>query len=107
MTDQLSSDLAALRIQRDVNPERRGASRVVLGILVTAGVAIGAVVGYRRLESLVFKTEIIMTEVVLISPAQASISVTSTGYVVPQSIARPGAKVAGRLSKVRVKRGMW
>jgi RND family efflux transporter MFP subunit len=105
VTDQLSSDLAALRIQRDVHPARRGVGRVVVGIVVAAGLAVGGVVGYRRLASAVFKTEIVMTEVALVSPAQASISVTATGYVVPQSIARPGAKVAGRLSKVRVKEG--
>ncbi|HTJ84396.1 MAG TPA: efflux RND transporter periplasmic adaptor subunit, partial [Polyangiaceae bacterium] len=44
-------------------------------------------------------------EVLSISPAQASIDVTSTGYVVPQSVAKVGSNVVGRVVTVNVKEG--
>ena len=37
----------------------------------------------------VFKTEIETTEVITVSPAQASVELTSTGYVVAQSVSDP------------------
>jgi HlyD family secretion protein len=41
----------------------------------------------------------------MVSPAQASVTVTSTGYVVPQVISKVGAKIAGRVAKVNIKEG--
>ncbi|HEX9298426.1 MAG TPA: efflux RND transporter periplasmic adaptor subunit, partial [Polyangiaceae bacterium] len=57
------------------------------------------------LQSRVFKTEVAVTEIAMVSPAQAAITVTSTGYVVPQTISKVGAKLAGRVAKVMVKEG--
>ncbi|MEZ4312629.1 MAG: efflux RND transporter periplasmic adaptor subunit [Polyangiaceae bacterium] len=65
----------------------------------------GAAAGYPRLAAALFKTEISMTEVSMISPAQASISITSSGYVVPKVLSRVGAKVPGRIARVLVKEG--
>jgi HlyD family secretion protein len=101
----LSNDLASLKIQRDVDPDRKGPGRIFLVLAVVGAVAAGGAWAYPRLEAEVFKTEIGITEIALISPAQASITVTSTGYVVPQLVARPGAKVPGRLARVLVKEG--
>lgn len=65
----------------------------------------GAAIGYPRVAAAIFKTEISMTEISMLSPAQASISITSSGYVIPQVISRVGAKVPGRIAKVHVKEG--
>ncbi|WP_437925111.1 efflux RND transporter periplasmic adaptor subunit [Sorangium sp. So ce291] len=106
MSDQLSSDLASLRIQRDVDPDRRSPLRtVVVAALALAAVAGAVVFVAPRAQSAIFKTEVATTEVALVSPAQASISVTSTGYVVPQVVSRVGAKIPGRIARVFVKEG--
>ncbi|WP_437502033.1 efflux RND transporter periplasmic adaptor subunit [Sorangium sp. So ce1099] len=106
MSDQLSSDLASLRIQRDVDPDRRSPLRTALvAALALAAVAGAAVFVAPRAQSAIFKTEVATTEVALVSPAQASISVTSTGYVVPQVVSRVGAKIPGRIARVFVKEG--
>ncbi|WP_437753490.1 efflux RND transporter periplasmic adaptor subunit [Sorangium sp. So ce1389] len=106
MSDQLSSDLASLRIQRDVDPDRRSPLRtVVVTALALAAVAGAVVFVAPRAQSAIFKAEVTTTEVALVSPAQASISVTSTGYVVPQVVSRVGAKIPGRIARVFVKEG--
>jgi HlyD family secretion protein len=101
----LSQDLASLKIQRDVDPDRKGPGRFIIAALLVAGAAAAGVVTYPRLKGEVFKTEIGMTEIAQISPAQSSITVTSTGYVVPQIVARPGAKIPGRIARITVKEG--
>jgi len=103
--DQLSSDLASLKISRDEPTGPSSARRVsvvlvVLAILGGLGYFVVTAIGAR-----VFKQNVQVTEVMLISSSQASISVTSTGYVVPQTTAKVGAKVMGRLEKVLVKEG--
>ena len=45
------------------------------------------------------------TEVALISPSQAEVQITATGYVIPQRTSKVGAKLPGRLAKVFVKEG--
>src|SRR5262249_5019368 len=52
-----------------------------------------------------FKTEVGVTEITTLSPAQASVTVTSTGYVVPQLISKVGTKIPGRVARVLVKEG--
>ena len=106
MADQLSSDLASLRINRDENPEAKGARRT--RVLIAIGCVIGLVVVYfaaQALGSRVFKTDVDITEIRMVSPAAASIQVTSTGYVVPQRDSKVGAKLLGRVSDVLVKEG--
>ncbi|HEY3498690.1 MAG TPA: efflux RND transporter periplasmic adaptor subunit [Polyangiaceae bacterium] len=108
MADQLSSDLAALRIERTAQPRRSGGGWVgrVITLLVLAGAAGAAYVfGLPYLESKVFKTEIEVTEIALVSPAQASIELTSTGYVVAQTVSKVAPKVAGKVIKAFVKEG--
>jgi HlyD family secretion protein len=107
MADQLSSDLASLRIDREPrNPEGRGplkaAAWAALGI---AGVFVAYTYGKPELEARFFKTEVDVTEVAIVSPAQASIELSSTGYVVPQVVTLVGAKIPGRVAKINVKEG--
>ncbi len=107
MPDQLSSDLASLRIDRGSNKPKpkRAWGGIVTTVVVLAALAAGSALGYNRLASAIFKREISMTEVSMLSPAQASISITSSGYVTPQVVSRVGAKIPGRISKVHVKEG--
>ncbi|MDX2020365.1 MAG: efflux RND transporter periplasmic adaptor subunit [Deltaproteobacteria bacterium] len=103
--DQLSSDLASLRISRD---EPTGPSRTRGVAFVLVGVAAVAAVGYFAVTAIgarVFKQTVEATTIALISPSQAAIQVTSTGYVVPQVTSKVGVKVAGRIESVLVKEG--
>jgi RND family efflux transporter MFP subunit len=102
----LTEDLASLKIQREVNPNRGGPLRAI--VVTVAVIGVGAAIwlfGYPVLEASLFKTEVALTEISMVSPAQASVTVTSTGYVVPQSTSKVGAKVPGRVSKVHIKEG--
>lgn len=74
-------------------------------MLVLGALGGAAMVGGPRLSASIFKTEISITEISMISPAQASISITSSGYVVPQVLSRVGAKIPGRIARVLVKEG--
>lgn len=106
MSDQLSSDLASLRISRDEPPPSRGGFlRVAVVVALLAGGAVAAKVAYPSFEAKVFKTEVLTTQITLVSPAQGSIDLTSTGYVVPEITAKVGAKVVGRIAKTLVKQG--
>src|SRR5262245_57810381 len=108
MSDQLSSDLASLRIDRGGGRTRarRGLLLYLLGVV---GVGALAVVAYAfakpRLEAEFFKTEVDITEIALVSPAQASVELSSTGYVVPQVVSLVSAKIPGRVAEIRVKEG--
>jgi len=106
LTDQLSSDLASLRIDRAVDPDRGSTWKKLAVALVVIG-ALGAAgaYAYPRVRGEIYKTEVTFSEVATISPVQASITVTSTGYVVPQVISKVGAKIPGRVSRVLVKEG--
>jgi HlyD family secretion protein len=106
VADRLSQDLADLRIQRDVPRPPSPLPRIAAIVLALA--AVGAAIYFvavPRLKSQIFKTEVAATEIALVSPAQASITVTSTGYVVPQTVSKIGAKASGRVSRVTVKEG--
>lgn len=108
MSDRLSSDLASLRIDRDApSPEgSKGPLRIIIWILVVLAVG-GGVYAFAkpRLEATFFKTEVDITEIALVSPAQASIELSSTGYVVPQTTTQVSSKIPGRVAEVNVKEG--
>src|SRR5688572_27758418 len=106
MSDQLSSDLAALRIERAAPPPKSG----LFGKLLVAAVVIGAGVGgymllMPYLRAQVMKAEVEVTEIASVSPAQATIELTSTGYVVAQSVAKVSPKLPGKVLKAYVKEG--
>ncbi len=56
-------------------------------------------------EARLFKPEVTLTEVAVISPAQATVDLTGTGYVVPQVVAKVGAKVSGRVTRADLREG--
>lgn len=108
MNDQLSSDLASLRIDRDAPTPPGGplgVKRVVVPMLVVAAIGSAGYLGWTKLEGQILKQEVKTTEVALISPSQSEVQVTATGYVIPQRTSKVGAKLPGRLAKVFVKEG--
>ena len=106
MDDRLSADLASLRIDRA--PKQRS-YRALRWVIALAVVGAAAFVGYRvavpMLEARVFKTEVSVTEISVVSPAQAQVQLTSTGYVVPQVQVDVSSKLVGRVEKVKIAEG--
>ena len=108
MADQLSSDLAALRIERTAPPRRGGGGwlgRVLVLVAVLGAGGVAYAVGLPYLESKVWKTEVQLTEIAMVSPAQATIELTSTGYIVAQAVSKVAPKVAGKVIKANVREG--
>ncbi len=105
MPDQLSSDLASLRIDRDAPRPPSAVRRLVVPVLVVATIGVAALYGYERLAGQLFKQEVRPTEVAMISPSQADVTVTATGYVIPQITSKVGSKLPGRIAKMNVKEG--
>jgi len=105
VTDQLSSDLASLRINRDAPRPPSPLRRAIVPLLVIGGLAAVGYFGWLKLEGTIMKQEVRTTEVALISPSQAEVTVTATGYVIPQRTSKVGSKLPGRLSKVLVAEG--
>jgi HlyD family secretion protein len=107
MSDQLSSDLASLKIDRSA-PRPKGKSplgTVVLVVALLGAAGAGYVWGVPLVSSAIFKTEVETTEVITVSPAQASVELTSTGYVVAQADSAVASKVMGKVKKQYVKQG--
>ena len=108
-SDSLSADLASLKINRTAPPPRRSLARWLWGALWAALLvglaAFGYVVGKPYLEAQFFKTTAALTEIALVSPAQASIELSSSGYVVPQVRSQVGARIPGRVAKLYVREG--
>jgi len=105
MADQLSQDLASLRIDRTEKPPSAGAGRFVWPVVVLSVLGGVGWYAYGKVESRVFKTEIEVTQIRLVSPAESDVQVTSTGYVVPQRRSKVGARVTGRVTRVWVQEG--
>ena len=108
MADRLSEDLASLRIPDSVekNPDAGKGWRTV-AVVVVILVAIGAFLAYfvGGLKAQLTSPEVEVTEVRLVSPAQSSVQVTSTGFVVAQVASKVGAKVLGRVADVKIREG--
>lgn len=108
MPDELSSQLASLRINREPPARARGNGiwRWVVGLGVLGGLAAAFYVfAVPRLEGEIFKTSVTYTEVLSVSPAEASIQLTSAGYVVPQRVSHVAPKMAGKVAQVFVAQG--
>src|SRR5205814_4973750 len=86
-----------------VRPAQAG--RLVTVLLVIGVVAVAGYLAVAGLGPRIYKQPVSVTEVALVSPAQSRVVVTSTGYVVPQSWSKVGAKIPGRLARVLIKEG--
>jgi HlyD family secretion protein len=105
--DQLSQDLASLKIDRG---SKRGAAPRSRGWMVTLAIvvgiaAIGYFVVYPRVRSSLMTTEVRIGEVAIVSPQQGQVKLTATGYVVALVYAKVAAKVPGRIAQLYVKEG--
>jgi len=106
MGDQLSADLASLRIDREAP---RHHSRWWVWALLVGAALVGLValarVAPATFVAAFFPPSVAVTEISTVSPAQADIEVTATGYAVPQIVAKVGTEVTGRVARVAVREG--
>jgi RND family efflux transporter MFP subunit len=104
--DDLSSDLASLKIDRSP-PRSRSSLLPKLLWSVFALIALGAlgVWAYPRIEAQLFKTEVKTGRITEVSPTLAITSLTATGYVVAERRSKVGAHVSGRIQKLHVREG--
>jgi HlyD family secretion protein len=105
--DQLSQDLASLKIDRNAPRGGGSAARgLVIGVLiVVALIAIAYAVVVPRVKSKLMTAEIRTGEVMLVSPAQSEVQLTATGYVVALVYAKVASKVPGRIAEIFVEEG--
>jgi RND family efflux transporter MFP subunit len=110
MNERLAAELASLRIDRGTT--RRTSSPVgrtlrTLGLLgvLTLGSVVAWRVGMPWIEARVFRTEVTATEILVVSPVEGQVELTSTGYVVPQVEADVSSKVVGRIEQTNVREG--
>lgn len=110
MADTLSTDLAALRISRgadgaDSDEARRPLRKLLIAAVALAAATLGFRAGYPLVEASLFRAEVSLSEIANLSPAQAAVELTSTGYVVAQRSSKVGARADGRLVRVMVAEG--
>lgn len=104
MADDLHRDLMSLKIDREAQAPRSGGKWLVW--LLLAGAAAGAVVFAKpQLEAALFKTQVSVTEISRVSPAQGSIELTASGYVQADVSSKVAPKLPGRVASVHVKQG--
>jgi HlyD family secretion protein len=105
--DQLSTDLASLKIDRSPPRSREGGGwlkwLVMLGLL--AGLVVGGIWAYPMLEAELFKTEVRTGLVLDVSPTLSVTSMTATGYVVAERRSKVGSNIPGRIAKLNVREG--
>jgi HlyD family secretion protein len=110
-SDQISADLASLRIHRDEPHDRyrrvttsgRLFKLLLYGLVAVSVAALAHHALFERVRAELSQVEVSVASIGVLSPAQSSTELTSTGYVVPQVLARAVVKVPGRVAEVRVK----
>lgn len=106
MSDTLTDDLASLKIDRSpVRRSRKFPAGFAVGAVVLAILGAGAIALKPQLEARVFKVEVTLSTVIEVTPSQESALLTASGYVIPQSVSKVGAKTIGRVAKVTIKEG--
>ncbi|HEY6877728.1 MAG TPA: efflux RND transporter periplasmic adaptor subunit [Polyangiales bacterium] len=104
--DDLSSNLASLKIDRSPRHEGGGSTgRIIawsLAVLALVGLAVWQ---YPRIEAQFFKTEVQTSSILEVSPSLAVTSLTATGYVIAEHRSKVGANVPGRIAKLNVREG--
>ncbi len=105
MADPLLSDLASLKIDRSERPPGRTWTSILVTLVVIGALVAGGFLAWQKYSPSVFKTEVATTEVMLVSPAQASTELTATGYVVAQRQTRVACQILGRIAEMKVKEG--
>jgi HlyD family secretion protein len=104
--DELSSDLASLKIDRSPRAESQSSwLKWLVWLVVLAGLAGGAYWLYPMIEAQLFKTEIKTGAIIDVSPALSVTSLTATGYVIAERRSKVGSSVPGRIVKVHVREG--
>jgi RND family efflux transporter MFP subunit len=104
--DRLSQDLASLKIDR--SPAARPKRSMLVPWLIVAVVVLGAVgyfVVWPRVRAAFLTPEVTTGDVIMLSPAQAQVQLTATGYVVALVYAKVAAKVPGRIAEIFVEEG--
>jgi RND family efflux transporter MFP subunit len=105
LPDRLSEDLASLKIDRGAKPRNRSARVLVVVIVILCLVAAATAFGYSKVKSTLLNTEVSVGEISLVSPAQAQVQLTATGYVVALVYAKVASKVPGRIAELFVDEG--
>lgn len=104
--DQLSHDLASLKIDRGAPPRGSRWPRFLAGAVAIVGLAVaGYAFGYHKLRESLSTTTVATGEVALVSPAQGQVQLTATGYVVALVYAKVASKVPGRIAEIFVDEG--
>lgn len=104
MADDLHRDLMSLKIDRDA-PRPRSGGKWMVWLLATGAVVGAFILAKPYLEASVFKTQVSVTAVSRVSPAQGAVDLTASGYVQADVASRVAPKVPGRVAKVHVKQG--
>lgn len=105
MTDQLSADLASLKIDRNAPPKRSKGGLIIVLLLLAGAGALAYFVIYPRVTGALFTDEIKTDEVRMVSPAQSSVQLSASGNVVALVYAKVAAKVPGRIAEIFVEEG--
>src|SRR5262245_44860757 len=103
MADDLSSKISSLRIDRSTSARAPKPWGLIIGLAALIGFGlVFYAVALPRIQSQLFKTPVSFTEISSVSPAEASIILTSAGYVVAQRVSHVAPKVPGRVSAIHV-----
>jgi HlyD family secretion protein len=80
--------------------------RALVYLIIIGGIAAALYfVAYPAVHAKFFKTQVAVAEIMMVSPASASIQLTSTGYVMPQIVSMAVPKVPGRVVEAKVNQG--
>jgi HlyD family secretion protein len=104
--NDLRADLASLKIDRSGPKPPNKLLRALLVLAAVSGIGFaGLRVGRPFVEDKLFQVEVAATEISTLSPSQAAVDLTSTGYVVPQLTAKVSSNVIGRVTRSNAKEG--